>query len=249
MDSTIIVERHDGVLCIQMNRPEKKNALTQAMYRQLNEALELLNNDSGLFVGVISGSSHNFTSGNDLKDFIQCESPDDLADVTNFLGHLAQISKPMIAAVEGVAVGIGTTMLAYCDLVYASKDVRFQTPFVPLGLSPEAGSSLLFPKLMGYQRAAECLLLGEPFSSEKAYEMGLVNKILDSDIYEFAMSQARKLESLPHQALLTAKQLLRHSYANELSQTIQRENLALFELLESEQTKSVLASTFKKIKN
>lgn len=249
MDSKILVEQHDGVLTIQINRPEKKNALTQSMYQDLNHALDELSKNPEIFVCVIFGSQGNFTSGNDLQDFIQCQTPDDLKDVTQFLSRTAQISKPLIAAVEGFAVGIGTTLLAHCDLVYASKDARFQTPFVNLGLSPEAGSSLLFPKLMGYQRAAECLLLGEPFSCDKAYELGLVTQIIDPNPIEFAMQQARTLEKQPHQALLTAKQLLRHHDAQALCATIERENNALFGLLNSEEAKAQIASTFQKIKS
>ena len=182
MTDAILSNREGGILTLTFNRLDKKNAITRAMYTTLAEALEVATADDTVRVVVIQGDPTCFTAGNDLLDFLS--NPPDMtpgaepAPVVRFLDILRDFPKPLIAAVAGPAVGIGTTLLLHCDLVYAADNAAFSLPFVNLGLCPEAGSSLLLPQLVGYQRAAEKLLFGEPFSAEDALDMGLVNRVL-----------------------------------------------------------------------
>ena len=177
-DSSILVT-HDGpVLQILLNRPDKKHALTHAMYEQLQAALQAAEQDPRVRAIHVSGTGDAFTSGNDLKDFAQNPPRDLDAPVFHFLESLRTAQKPIVAAVSGVAVGIGTTMLLHCDLVYCDDTALFRLPFANLGLSPEGGSSFLLPLLAGYQKAAELLLLGETFHAATAEKIGLVNGVL-----------------------------------------------------------------------
>jgi enoyl-CoA hydratase/carnithine racemase len=166
--SHISTETRDRVLRIEIARPEKKNALTQDMYRAMGEALAAAEADSAVRAILIHGARDCFTAGNDLKDFLERSSGGGPSEAFRFISALPKLAKPLVAAVGGPAVGIGTTLLLHCDLVYAAPGARFQLPFVPLGLVPEAASSLLLPMVAGYQRAAELLLLGQPFTADKA---------------------------------------------------------------------------------
>jgi enoyl-CoA hydratase/carnithine racemase len=209
MDEVVVTSREDGVRVIQLNRPDKKNALTLAMYTALAEALTAGEADDTVAAFVITGTPGCFTSGNDLADFLTLAS---LADtpITDFLTALTRTSKPIVAAVEGPAVGIGSTMLLHCDLVYAAANTRFQFPFVNLGLVPEAASSLLLPRLMGHQRAAKLLMLGEPFTAETALELGIINEIVATDaLLATALDVAAKLALKPRAALARTKALLK----------------------------------------
>ena len=163
----ILTEREGSLLTIIFNRPQKRNAITAAMYQALADALQEAESDRGVRVILIQGQPQIFTSGNDLKDFLTCPPTGSDASVFQFMHRISQASKPIVAAVSGAAVGIGTTMLLHCDLVYAADNATFAMPFVRLGLCPEIASSLLLPQLVGYQRAAEKLLLGEPFRSKR----------------------------------------------------------------------------------
>ncbi|HEY4665305.1 MAG TPA: enoyl-CoA hydratase, partial [Comamonas sp.] len=178
----ILVHTEDGVRTVTLNRVEKKNSITQAMYSAMAEALTSAVDDDAVRVVVLQGDATVFSAGNDIGDFLARQSNNDglpqQSPVFQFLHALADFPKPLIAAVAGPAVGIGTTMLLHCDLVYAGDNAAFSMPFVNLGLCPEAASSLLLPRLMGYQRAAEALLLGEPFMAEAAMEAGLVNRVV-----------------------------------------------------------------------
>ena len=178
----IITENRDGILRIEINRPDKKNALTAAMYQAMADALKAAEADSKVRVVLIHGKSDLFTAGNDLQDFLDNRSRDENRPAFQFLRNISRAQKPIVAAVAGAAVGIGTTMLLHCDLVYAAPNARLQLPFVNLGLVPEAASSLLLPALVGYQRAAELLLLGEPFSAQTAKEIGLVTAVVPEDV-------------------------------------------------------------------
>ena len=173
----IITENRDGILRIEINRPDKKNALTAAMYQAMADALTAADADPKVRVVLIHGKSDLFTAGNDLQDFLDNRPRDEDRPAFQFLRNISRAQKPIVAAVAGAAVGIGTTMLLHCDLVYAAPNTRLQLPFVNLGLVPEAASSLLLPALVGYQRAAELLLLCEPFSAQTAKEIGLVNAV------------------------------------------------------------------------
>ena len=206
MSEFIHTRREDAIVCVAMSRPEKKNAITTAMYSDLAEAIGQAAFDDAVRVAVIHGDAGNFTAGNDLGDFLASPPEDDNAPVFRFLREISNFEKPLIAAVEGVAIGIGTSMLLHCDFVYAAADARFALPFVNLGVVPEAASSLLLPQIAGWQRTAELLMLGEPFSAGQAREAGLVNAVLDrSEVLPAAMKAARLLAAKPPQALRETK--------------------------------------------
>lgn len=208
--SQVQVELRSGVLHIVFNRPEKKNALTLAMYETANEAFERAASDADVKAVLIAGEGGSFTAGNDLQDFLSAPPQGEEAPVLQFLRHLAGLDKPLVAAAQGFAVGVGTTLLMHCDLVYAADDAQFVLPFVHLGLCPEAASSLLLPQIAGYQRAAEKLLLGEPFDAAEALAMGLVNRVLSAEnLREFAVAQAEKFSRLPAPSLRATKRLLK----------------------------------------
>ena len=239
-DLNHIVSLNDGgVLRLTINRPEKKNAITLAMYEAMSECLENADRDNFVRVVLIHGQGGNFTAGNDLSDFLKDTPNDESAPVFRFMYAISRLTKPIIAAVDGVAVGIGTTMLLHCDLVYADANAKFVMPFVNLGLNPEAGSSLLLPMLAGYQRAAELLMFGEPFGAVKASQIGLVNHIVtESTVFEYALAQARKLASKPQASLLVTKRLLKESHADLVQRTISKEALVLIERLNSPEAKA-----------
>ncbi len=208
--SDILVHTEDGICTITFNRADKKNSITAAMYAALADALAAAQDDAAVRVVVFQGHEAVFSAGNDIADFLNTPPTSDDAPVFRFLRGMAQFPKPVIAAVCGPAVGIGTTMLFHCDLVYAGDNAAFAMPFVNLGLCPEAASSLLVPQMMGYHRAAEALLLGEPFMAEAALEVGLVNKVLPpTEANAYAQNVARKLAAKPMSALLQTKQLMK----------------------------------------
>ena len=206
----ILLQVADGVLHAIFNRPEKKNAFTDEMYVALDEALIRATEDEEVRVVVLSGIKNCFTAGNDLDDFIARPPRDAQAPVFRFLKTLALMNKPVIAAVEGLAIGVGTTMLLHCDLVYVSATAKFALPFVGLGLVPEAGSSLLLPFVGGHQRAAEKLLLGDPFQAEEAVELGFVSRVLPAtEVVQFALQQAARLAQLPVGSVTVTKALMK----------------------------------------
>ena len=213
--SEIVVEKSRRVLRIQLNRPEKKNALTLGMYQAFADALRSADSDADVRVILVHGTPDAFTAGNDLGDFLANPPRGPESPVFAFLDAVTHVDKPLIAAVNGVAVGIGTTMLLHCDLVYAGQDAKFAMPFVNLGLCPEAASSFLLPALAGYQRAAELLLLGEPFDAARAHAVGIVTEVVPSHLaFEAAEQAARKLVAKPPASVRLTKQLLkRHTKA------------------------------------
>ena len=215
--SVILTHLEAGVLTITLNRLDKKNAFTEAMYTAAAETVEAASRTADVRVLLIQGHETVFSAGNDIADFIDHPPSGPDAPVYRFLLALMDCPKPVIASVCGPAVGIGTTMLLHCDLVYAGDNAAFALPFVNLGLCPEAGASLLLPKLMGQHRAAEALLLGEPFMAEAALEVGLVNRIVPpTEANALAQNQARKLALKPTDALCTTKRLLRQAQAEAL---------------------------------
>ena len=215
--SVILTHLEAGVLTITLNRLDKKNAFTEAMYTAAAETVEAASRAADVRVLLIQGHETVFSAGNDIADFIDHPPSGPDAPVYRFLLALMDCPKPVIASVCGPAVGIGTTMLLHCDLVYAGDNAAFALPFVNLGLCPEAGASLLLPKLMGQHRAAEALLLGEPFMAEAALEVGLVNRIVPpTEANALAQNQARKLALKPTDALCTTKRLLRQAQAEAL---------------------------------
>src|SRR6187402_1402238 len=206
----------NGVATIEIARPEKKNALTVAMYQAMAAALDAARADAAVRAVLISGQPGIFTSGNDIEDFMS-RPPGQGSDaldspVFGFMRALTECDKPVVAAVTGAAIGIGTTMLLHCDLVYVADDARLAMPFVSLGLVPEFGSSLLVPQLMGHRRAAEKLLLGDPFTAEQAVECGIANAVLPAgEVLNHARRVAERFNTLPPGAVREAKQLLRAS--------------------------------------
>ena len=211
MTDDIEVRREGAVLSAAFARPGKKNAITGAMYEKLIEAFVEAERDSEIGALVLSGKGGVFTAGNDLNDFLAVamhetgEFP-----AWRFVQKLAEFEKPLVAAVDGLAIGVGTTLCFHCDLVYATPEARFQTPFVNLGLVPEAGSSLLAPQRFGRAKAAELLLLAEPFGAEEALRLGLVNALLPHDrLLPHALEKAAALAAKPRAALLATRRLMR----------------------------------------
>lgn len=207
----VLSETADGILTVRLNRADKKNAMTQAMYAAMEHALLSGADDPQVRVAVICGAGGAFCAGNDLPDFLATPgTPDENAPVFRMMRALLRFPKPVIAAVNGVAIGIGTTLLQHCDLVYAAQDTRFQMPFVNLGICAEFGATYLMPRMMGYQRAAELILTGDAFTAEKARECGLVNEVLPAaDVEPRAFERARKIAAQPPNATRVNKALMR----------------------------------------
>jgi len=244
---SIKLQHNENVLTITLERPEKKNALSGQMYLDLTAALKQAQTDSNVHVVVLRGQSDCFCAGNDLADFIAAGALNHEHPTVMFLHQLSQFDKPLIAAVAGLAIGIGTTALLHCDLVYAAPGCRFQLPFTALGLCPEAASSLLLPKLVGQQKAAQYLLLGESFSSEEAAGFGLVNQIVAAEhLFDLAAQKAEKLAALPAVAVQQSKKLLRQSQQMLIQQVLHQE-LAVFEqLLQTDDCQQALQRFFKR---
>jgi enoyl-CoA hydratase/carnithine racemase len=210
MTEHIEVDRDGQVLCATLARTEKKNALTGAMYQALTEAFSKASRDETIGALLIRGKDGVFTGGNDIADFLAGVGTVEASPGTVFIRTLAAFEKPLVAAIEGPAIGIGTTLCFHCDLVYAAPSARFQMPFVSLGIVPEAGSSLLAPQRFGYARAAEAILLGEAFDAAAARERGLVNAVVEpGQLYAHALEKAQALAAKPRDALLATRRLLR----------------------------------------
>ena len=208
--SNITTTRLDGVLTISLDRPEKMNALTRDMYADLARALNEAAGDFGVRAVILTSAGDHFTAGNDIKDFLELPPTSEDSTVKLFLDAILEFPKPLLAAVKGNAIGVGTTMLLHCDVVVAHPKTSFSMPFVSLGLVPEAGSSLLFPALVGYQRAAKIFMTGESFSAESAKEMGLVAEISD-DSYATALTIALQIAAQPPTAVINTKALIKAS--------------------------------------
>lgn len=244
-DALIKTAISDGVLQIGINRPEKLNAINRQMYSDMAEALQRAEVDDSIRVVLIYGTDDCFTSGNDLRDFAQDPPTGEDSPVFRFLTAISQASKPLVAVVNGPAIGIGTTMLLHCDLIYAADNAQFQTPFVNLGLCPEAASSLLLPQLAGYQRAAEMLLLGLPFGVTKAYEAGLVNEVVpDTKLFQHGLAQAQLLAKQPPAAVRLAKKLMKKKSAAAVSKVMTEEGLHFVERLSSPEAAEALGAFF-----
>lgn len=243
MTDAILLQREGGLLTLQLNRPDKKNALTRAMYTQLAEALEQADADSGIRAVLIQGSNECFTAGNDIADFLE-QPPSDLdSPPFHFMKNLLNCRKPVIAAVAGAAVGIGTTLLLHCDLVYISRDARLRMPFVNLGLCPEFGSSLILPRLLGHAKAAELLLLGEGFTGEQAAAWGIATEAMGSG--EAALVKAREVaqrfETLAPGAVQVSKQLMKSVDREQLRQVIEVEGALFVQRLKSPEAIAALS--------
>ncbi len=250
MPEGTIHTRDDGaVRIISIERPEKKNALTAAMYVELNAALDAAAGDAKVRALLITGTQGVFTAGNDLADFLHAPPDNEDAPVIQLLYRLAGLEKPLIAAVDGPAVGIGTTLLLHCDDVLATARAKFMLPFVNLGLVPEAGSSLLLPMQVGMRRASRWLLCGEPFDGKAALEAGLINELVEPDqLLAAALARARVYAARPQEALLAAKWLIRGHHREQVRETIRAEVKIFAERLRSQECKSALSAFLEKKK-
>jgi len=245
----IVTETKDRVFRIEIARADKKNALTLDMYAALADALSAADADPQVRVALVHGARDCFTAGNDLKDFLERPPHSEDSPTWRFLRALPRFGKPIVAAVNGAAVGIGTTMLLHCDLVYAAPGARFQMPFVPLGLVPEAGSSFLLPYIAGYQRAAELLLLGQPFSVDKAYEAGFVTAIVpEAELLERARGGALAVAALPPSAVRATKALMRGRYIKRVTEAMDEEGKVFTERLASPEAREAMTAFFEKRK-
>ncbi len=245
----ILTNKGNGILTITFNRPDKKNAITAAMYQTIADTLKSAETDKEVSVALITGRPEIFTAGNDLDDFLKNPPQDTQSPVYQFIQALMHFTKPVIAAVCGPAVGIGTTMLLHCDFVYAADNAQFSMPFAKLGLCPEFASSLLLPQIAGYQRAAEKLMLGEPFSAQDACEMGFVNKVLPvAEVLAFAQAQAAKLVVLPTSSMKATKSLMKGKQIPAVEAKIIEESILFGEMLVSNEAKEAFIAFFEKRK-
>ncbi len=232
MNAEILTHTERGVLTVTLNRLDRKNALTTAMYGAIADALTAAQADASVRVVVVQGHETVFSAGNDIGDFLKRPPPAGEPAAFRFLRVIATFPKPLVAAVCGPAVGVGTTMLFHCDLVYAGDNAAFSMPFVNLGLCPEAAASLLVPQMLGYHRAAEALLLGEPFMAEAALEVGLVNRIVPpTEANAVAQAAAQKLAAKPIDSLMETKRLMKQGQQQLVLQQMDDERLSFSRLL------------------
>jgi len=245
----VIVETKDRVTRIELNRPEKKNALNPEMYAAMAQALLVADADAQVRAVLIHGQAGCFTSGNDVRDFLELPRGPGESPAADFLRAISGAKKPLVAAVGGPAVGVGTTMLLHCDLVYAAPNARLQLPFVPLGLLPEAASSLLLPVMAGYRRAAELLLLGAPFGAEKALAAGIVTEIVpEAELLERARQAAAALAALPPASVQMTKELMKRGLAQQVQERMTEELQLFGERLRSPEAKEALRAFMEKRK-
>ena len=245
----ILSHTEAGVTTITLNRVDKKNSITAAMYSTMADVLAQAAQDAAVRAVVIQGHVSIFSAGNDIGDFLNGPPSTQESPVYRFLRGISTFPKPLVAAVCGPAVGVGTTMLFHCDLVYAGDNAAFSMPFVNLGLCPEAASSLLVPQMLGYHRAAEALLLGEPFMAEAALEVGLVNRIVPpTEANGVAQAQARKLAAKPMAALAETKRLMKKGQAGLVAQQMGEEGASFGRMLREPAAREAFAAFMEKRK-
>jgi enoyl-CoA hydratase/carnithine racemase len=246
---TIRTHTADGVATIEIARPEKKNALTVAMYQQMADAIAAAHDEPSVRAILIHGQPDIFTAGNDLEDFMKNPPADEKAPVFQFMAALGYAEKPVIAAVNGAAVGIGTTMLLHCDFAYCADNAMFSMPFVSLGLCSEFASSLLVPLNAGYHKAAEKLLLGEPMSAEEALEMRIVNRILPpGEVLDYARKQALRFNHLPPTSVRETKRLMKAGWRSVTEKLIQDEAKSFARMLRTDEAKEAFNAFFERRK-
>ena len=248
MTDFILTEQDNGVLIVRLHRNEKKNALTTAMYTAMADAIDRAERDPALKVLLFTGSGGVFTAGNDLHDFLDNPPTGPASPVNRFIAKMVSTDVPIVAAVDGVAVGIGTTMLLHFDQVFAAERARFSLPFINLALVPEAGSSMLLVEACGYRKAAELLMLGEPFTARQALDYGIVSQLCqEEDLMESARAAAHKLAAKPKDALRATKRLLRRA-KEPLAQRVQAEAELFARGLESPAAQEAMNAFFEKRK-
>lgn len=244
MTDTILSSQQNGIFTIRFNRPDKKHALTHAMYSALTTALETAEANPDIKVIVLTGSQGIFTAGNDMGEFLNDPPTGLTSPVFRYLDTLSRLQKPIIMAVSGLAIGIGTTMLLHADMVYCDQSARFQLPFARLGLCPEAASSLLLPQLVGYPRAAELLLTGQVFNADRANEIGMVCCVLpdENTLLQHALQQAQAIAALPAPAIRLTKQLLKKACQSQVPDILRHEGELFLARLHSPEALEALAA-------
>jgi len=243
----LLTERSESILRVQFNRPTKKNAMTAAMYTSLADLLNEADKDDNIAVVLLYGAGDSFSAGNDLEDFMKNPPGPGESPQARLMGALIDFDKPIVAAVQGVAIGGGTTMLGHCDFVYAGESARFQVPFVNLALVPEFGSSYLLPLRSGYVRAAELVLLGQPFNAARAAQLGLVTQVVpNQQLLATASETARQLAEKPAHALQACKRLMKQAVREPLEQAVKVENEEFAARVTSEEARHAFAAFFAK---
>jgi enoyl-CoA hydratase/carnithine racemase len=249
MTNEILVHAEAGVMTITLNRVERKNSITSDMYGAMADGIERARADDAVRVVLFQGHETVFSAGNDIGDFLNKPPAGENSPVFRFLHGIATFPKPLLASVCGPAVGVGTTMLLHCDLVYAGDNAAFSMPFVNLGLCPEAASSLLVPQMLGYHRAAEALMLGEPFMAEAALEVGLVNRVLPpTEANNYANAQAKKLAAKPITSLVETKRLMKKGLQAQVMQQMADEGESFRRMLGAPAAKEALTAFMEKRK-
>src|SRR5271170_7998957 len=243
----LLTERSGNILSVQFNRPAKKNAMTAAMYTGLADLLNEADQDDSVNVVLLSGAGDSFCAGNDLDDFMKNPPGPGDSPQARLISALIRFSKPLVAAVHGVAIGGGTTILTHFDFVYAADNTRFQVPFINLAVVPEFGSSYLLPRQLGYLQAAELLMLGEAFNAARARELGLVTAVVPvSEFLDRALEAAQKLARKPTGALRACKNLLKRPAREQLEQSVARETEEFAARVRSADAKEAISAFFEK---
>lgn len=246
MTDLIITTENQGVFTIILNRLDKKNAINNIMYNQLCQHFTYAKSNDNIRCVLIRGDENCFCAGNDLQDFIECSQDDSLAAL-DFVRVLSAFNKPIVAAVAGPTVGIGTTLLLHCDMVIAASNTKFKLPFTQLGLCPEAGSTLLLTRLIGQNRAFELLVLGGTFNAEKAKEYGIANQVCQpNELLSIADKTATAIACLPSDAVMTSRKLIRQATQSSLPQVIENEGNEFSRLVKTDACKEIMAMFFKK---
>jgi enoyl-CoA hydratase/carnithine racemase len=243
----IITERSGSVLRIELNRPTKKNAMTSGMYVTLANLFRDAAKDERIRVVLWHGAGDSFCAGNDVEDFLKNPPGPGASPQAQLMNSLADFDKPLVAAVQGAAIGGGTTMLTHCDFVYAGESAKFQMPFINLGVVPEFGSSWSLPARIGHLRASELVLLGLPFDAGRAVELGLITRVVpDQDLLTTATEAARKLAAKPAGALQASKKLMKQPFRAQMKAAMTAENEAFSEQVRSEEAKEALTAFLEK---
>ena len=245
--SDILTERTDSILRVQLNRPAQKNAMTSAMYTDLADILNEANKDDAILVVLWHSTGNVFSAGNDVVDFLKNPPRPGAFPQGDLMDAFVRFEKPIVAAVQGAAIGGGTTMLTHCDFIYAVESAKFQLPFINLALVPEFGSSFSIPARVGHLRAAELYLLGEPFTAARAAELGLVTRVVpDNDLLATATATAQKLAAKPSGALLASKRLLKQPSIGQLKAAIESESQEFMERVSGPEAKEALSAFLEK---
>jgi enoyl-CoA hydratase/carnithine racemase len=245
MSNLILTTEKNGIFTIVLNRVDKKNALTNDMYKQLCQHFSYVEKTESIHCMVIQGDENCFCAGNDLHDFLQCSADGDLAAL-DFVKVLSEFTKPLVAGVAGAAVGIGTTLLLHCDMVIAATNSKFKLPFTQLGLCPEAGSSLLLTQKVGQNKAFELMVLGNTFNAEQALAFGIINQTCQpNELLTKVEEVALAIASLPVESVMTSRRLIRQSNQLALSEAIKEESREFLHLVNTDECKNILAQFFR----